>query len=93
MRLVVELAKARGTPAIVNIHDVALARSFADRSVGLAGGTVAFDGAASEVTDQVLTEIYGEEDWSATIKRNDGGDEEDTEENHSSHMNKETSAG
>ncbi|MDJ0623789.1 MAG: phosphonate ABC transporter ATP-binding protein, partial [Desulfocapsaceae bacterium] len=29
MRLVVELAKERGTPAIVNIHDVALARTFA----------------------------------------------------------------
>lgn len=69
MRLVVELAKERGTPAIVNIHDVALARSYADRIVGLAGGKVAFDGTASDVTDQVLTDIYGEEDWSATIKK------------------------
>ena len=38
MRLVVELAKEHGTPALINIHDVALARSFADRIVGLAEG-------------------------------------------------------
>jgi phosphonate transport system ATP-binding protein len=68
MRLIVELAREHGTPALINIHDVALARAFADRVIGLAGGKVAFDGSADEVTDQVLTEIYGEEDWSLTIK-------------------------
>ncbi len=79
MRLIIELAQERGTPALVNIHDVALAQSFADRIVGLAGGTVAFDGSAEQVTDQVLTDIYGEEDWSLTIKQNDmDTDEEDT---------------
>ena len=69
MRLIVELASERGTPALINIHDVALARSFADRIIGLARGRVAFDGTAAEVSDQVLTEIYGEEDWSATIQK------------------------
>ncbi|MGI9535604.1 MAG: phosphonate ABC transporter ATP-binding protein [Desulfocapsaceae bacterium] len=72
MRLIVELASERGTPALINIHDVALARSFADRIIGLAHGRVAFDGTSAEVSDQVLTEIYGEEDWSATIKKDDG---------------------
>jgi len=76
MRLLVELAKERGTPAIVNIHDVALARSFADRIVGLAGGVVAFDGTADDVNDQVLTDIYGEEDWSATIQKGDNDTEQ-----------------
>ena len=91
MRLVVELAKEHGTPALVNIHDVALARSFADRIVGLANGRVAFDGTADEVTDQVLTDIYGEEDWSATIKKNDNG--LDDENNLMSRIDKESSAG
>lgn len=79
MRLIVELAREQKTPALVNIHDVALARSFADRIVGLAGGKVAFDGTAEQVTDQVLTDIYGEEDWSATIRQNgnNAGDDED----------------
>ena len=91
MRLIVELASERGTPALINIHDVALARSFADRIIGLAHGRVAFDGTAAEVSDQVLTEIYGEEDWSATIK-NDGSDPSG-DENLLSKIEKESSAG
>ena len=91
MRLIVELAQERGTPALINIHDVALAQSFADRIIGLAGGRVAFDGSAAEVTDQVLTDIYGEEDWSATIKRDDNGF--DGDETIFSKINQESSAG
>ena len=92
MRLIVELAAERGTPALVNIHDVELARSFADRIVGLAGGRVAFDGTAEEVSDQVLTEIYGEEDWSATIKR-DAHDPNGNNDNLLARIDKESSAG
>lgn len=91
MRLIVELAREHGTPALVNIHDVALARSFADRIVGLAGGRVAFDGTAEQVTDQVLTDIYGEEDWSATIKQNANDSDED--ENILSRLSKESISG
>ena len=69
MRLLCELAHEKGTPALVNIHDVALAQSFSDRVVGLAGGKVAFDGNPNKLTPQVLTEIYGEEDWSKTIRK------------------------
>ncbi|MGA7279357.1 MAG: phosphonate ABC transporter ATP-binding protein [Desulfocapsaceae bacterium] len=91
MRLIVELAREHGTPALVNIHDVALARSFADRIVGLAGGRVAFDGTAEQVTDQVLTDIYGEEDWSATIKQN--GNNSGDDENIFARLSKESIAG
>ena len=69
MRLLVELAHERGTPALVNIHDVSLAQSFADRIIGLTEGQIVFDGTAQQVTAQVLTEIYGEEDWSTTIRK------------------------
>ncbi len=69
MRLLVELAHERGTPALVNIHDVALAQSFADRIIGLRDGVIVFDGKPSQLTPQVLTEIYGEEDWSTTIRK------------------------
>ncbi|MDX1486767.1 MAG: phosphonate ABC transporter ATP-binding protein [Acidiferrobacterales bacterium] len=67
MRLLCELAHEKGTPALVNIHDVGLAQTFADRIIGLAGGKVAFDDTPDKLTPQVLTEIYGEEDWSKTI--------------------------
>ena len=69
MRLLVELAKERGTPALVNIHDVGLAQSFADRIIGLAEGKIVFDGTPQQLTAQVLTNIYGEEDWSTTIRK------------------------
>lgn len=77
MRLICELAHERGTPALINIHDVALAQNFADRVIGLHEGNLVFDGAASDLTSDVLTEIYGEEDWSQTIRRDDD-DEDDT---------------
>ncbi len=76
MRLICELAHERGTPALVNIHDVALAQNHADRIVGLSDGVVAFDGSPEALTPEVLTEIYGEEDWSTTIRKV----EEDTSE-------------
>ena len=74
MRLIVALAHDRGTPALVNIHDVALAQAFSDRIIGLRQGEIVFDGTAEEVTEAVLTEIYGEEDWSTTIRRGDDPD-------------------
>jgi phosphonate transport system ATP-binding protein len=76
MRLLVELAHERGTPALVNIHDVGLAQSFADRIIGLAGGQIVFDGSPRQVTADVLTQIYGEEDWSTTIRKVDEDDDQ-----------------
>jgi len=78
MRLLVELAHERGTPALINIHDVALAQAHADRIVGLSGGVVVFDGPPQAVTHQVLTDIYGEEDWSTTIRKVYEEEDQDT---------------
>jgi phosphonate transport system ATP-binding protein len=69
MRLLVELAHERGTPALVNIHDVGLAQSFADRIIGLSAGQIVFDGSPQQLSAEVLTKIYGEEDWSTTIRK------------------------
>ncbi|WP_257098976.1 phosphonate ABC transporter ATP-binding protein [Pseudovibrio flavus] len=77
MRLISEICEERSLPAIINIHDVNLARQFVKRIVGLRHGEVVFDGLASELTPAVLTEIYGEEDWSKTIQK--GGEEADAE--------------
>ena len=74
MRLIVELAHERGTPALVNIHDVALAQTFADYIVGLRDGLVVFEGSSDRLTHPVLTEIYGEEDWSTTIRTTEEDD-------------------
>jgi len=63
MTLVRDLAQARGIPAIVNIHNVDLARRFASRMVGLSGGAVVFDGSPDALTDAHLVEIYGGRQW------------------------------
>ena len=67
LRIIVELAHERGTPTLLNIHDVRLAQSHADRIVGLTDGRIVFDGRPEDLNESVLTEIYGEEDWSTTI--------------------------
>ncbi len=65
MRLIVEICRERGLPAIINIHDVVLAQQFSDRIIGLQAGHVVFDGPPAGLTEDVLTRIYGEEDWTA----------------------------
>ena len=77
MRLICELCDERGLAAIINIHDVALAQMFVQRVVGLRFGAIEFDGSPDTLTPEVLTTIYGEEDWEATIQKVDG--EEDIE--------------
>lgn len=71
MRLICELCRERGLAAIINIHDVLLAQRFAERVVGLRFGEVVYDGPPTGLTSDVLTEIYGEEDWEATIEKVD----------------------
>jgi phosphonate transport system ATP-binding protein len=75
MRLICELCAERNLAAIVNLHDVNLAQMFVQRIVGLRQGRVVFDGAPSALTPEVLTRIYGEEDWTRSIKREDEDEE------------------
>jgi phosphonate transport system ATP-binding protein len=63
MELIAQRAGERGIPVIVNIHNVELARRFADRIVGLAKGEIVFDGSPGELKDAHLLAIYGGEGW------------------------------
>ena len=63
MELMVSIAQSRHIPVIVNMHNVPLARRFATRVVGMAGGRIVYDGAPDALTDARLNEIYGGEDW------------------------------
>ena len=71
MRLIKELCGERKLSAIINIHDVMLAQMFAERVVGLQLGNIVYDGLPTDLSAEVLTRIYGEEDWSATIRKVD----------------------
>jgi ATP-binding cassette subfamily B protein len=81
MRLLVEVCRERGLATIVNIHDVALAQGFVQRIVGLRKGRIVFDGRPDGLTPEVLTDIYGAEDWTTTIRHadDDGGPKPDVE--------------
>jgi phosphonate transport system ATP-binding protein len=63
MSLLRDLGTAKNIPIIVNMHDVELAKRFAGRVIGMAGGAVVYDGAPSDLSDAQLTKIYGGEDW------------------------------
>jgi len=83
MRLILELCHERGLAAIVNIHDVVLATEFLPRIVGLRSGVVVYDGPAAEIDKTVLTNIYGDEDWTAitqSMQATARGDSDDSEQ-------------
>ncbi len=77
MRLIVELCREQNLAVIINIHDVALAQQFVDRVVGLAAGKVVFDGKPDGLSEETLTLIYGEEDWSTATDAEDSEVDDD----------------
>jgi len=79
MRLICQLCEERQLAAIINIHDVLLAQMFARRIVGLQLGSIVYDGPPDMLTPDVLTQIYGEEDWEATIEAAKDVDEDEAD--------------
>jgi phosphonate transport system ATP-binding protein len=63
MELLASRAGERDIPVIVNIHNVDLARRFADRIIGMSQGEIVFDGPPSALEDRHLMQIYGGEGW------------------------------
>jgi phosphonate transport system ATP-binding protein len=63
MELLASVARSHRIPVLINMHDVALARRFADRIIGMSGGRIVFDGAPQALSDTTLKQIYGGEDW------------------------------
>lgn len=74
MRLITELAREHGLPVIINIHDVPLARMFAQRIVGLRNGVIVYDGPPEALVADKLTTIYGEEDWADSQQADEPGE-------------------
>lgn len=61
MTLITEICLERGLAALINLHDVPLARRFCPRIVGLKEGEVVFDGPASALDDEILRRVYGDD--------------------------------
>lgn len=77
MRLICELCTEQNLATIINIHDVALAQQFVHRVVGLRAGAIVYDGPPEGLTPEILTTIYGEEDWTTTHKDSDDEEKSD----------------
>jgi len=63
MELIARRASASSIPALVNIHNVELARRYADRIIGMSKGSIVFDGPPQALEDAHLLAIYGGEGW------------------------------
>ncbi len=63
MELLTKMSADRSVPVIVNIHNVELAKRFAQRIIGMTGGRVVYDGRPGGLTSEHLAEIYGGEAW------------------------------
>src|SRR6266436_3750006 len=63
MELIARRAGERNIPVIVNIHNVALAKRFANRIIGMSKGEIVFDGPPTGLEDSHLLTIYGGEGW------------------------------
>lgn len=53
-----EICDRDGITIVVNLHQVDLARRYADRIIGLNSGRLVFDGSPAELTDHALETIY-----------------------------------
>ncbi len=63
MELLTKFSCEKNIPALVNMHDVSLARKFANRIIGMADGYIVYDGDPDGITDENLKQIYGGEEW------------------------------
>jgi phosphonate transport system ATP-binding protein len=61
MALLTEICEERGLAAIINLHDVPLARRFCPRIIGMHAGRIVADGRSGELSDEVLRRVYGDE--------------------------------
>lgn len=58
LTLLRDICKASGIAAVVSLHQVELAREYADRIVGMAAGAIVFEGPPQQLTGVVLERLY-----------------------------------
>ena len=56
-----KINKELNMSVLINIHHVDLALKYADRVIGIKAGEIVYDGAAKDVTNEVLKQIYARE--------------------------------
>ena len=54
------ICKQDHIPAVISLHQLEYARQIADRIIGLKNGEILFDGTPEDLTENVVSQIYGE---------------------------------
>jgi phosphonate transport system ATP-binding protein len=60
LALLNDICIEKSITAIVSLHQVDLAKKFANRLLGISGGKIIFDGKAKDLTFEILRDLYGE---------------------------------
>jgi len=63
LSLIHQAARERGTTVLCSLHQVDLAREFADRIVGMRDGRIVFDGTPAEFTAERVQQLYDGVQW------------------------------
>ena len=58
LSLLREISEQDGIAVLLNLHNVELARFFAERIIGIHAGRIVYDGPASGLTNEVLVDVY-----------------------------------
>jgi phosphonate transport system ATP-binding protein len=61
LELLQGICRESGISVVVSLHQVELARRFADRVLGIRGGRIVFDGPPAALDDRALHAVYGTE--------------------------------
>jgi phosphonate transport system ATP-binding protein len=79
MDMITELARSEKIPVLVNLHDVQLAREYADRIIGLSDGEIVFDGPPEHLDQAAQDHIYTDGTETRSEPTADDGNEQDPE--------------
>lgn len=60
LELLRNIQQTEGLTVLMNSHNLAFSKEFSSRLIGLSAGSVVFDGAVSDLTEDVLRAIYGD---------------------------------
>ncbi len=74
LHLVRSVSRQTGATVLCSLHQVELARQFADRIIGMRAGRLVFDGPPESLTDPVMREIYGTTAKNVAAAREHGRD-------------------
>lgn len=58
MALISDIAKRDGLTVIMSLHQLDVARRYADRIIALSNGSIAFDGSPSALTEDVVDQVF-----------------------------------